>query len=170
MGGISRAGNERLRQLLVSGATAVIRYAKPGSRASAWLLALAGAPAAQARGGGSGQQDGPHRVGHDDDRRGVSGAVPLSRRPSDRLVDARVQDEQQEMTIGRSDDPENPGRGNGLSRPLIVWGWIAEPIWASGHVAASTGRTHDRNRTAVNSPVTPCIQGPFSNRSSLSMG
>ena len=41
LGGISRAGNERLRQLLVVGAMAVIRYAKPGSKtASAWLLAL----------------------------------------------------------------------------------------------------------------------------------
>ncbi len=39
MGGISRAGDERLRQLLVLGATAIIRYAKPG-RASAWLLSL----------------------------------------------------------------------------------------------------------------------------------
>lgn len=48
----------RLRQLLVLGATAIIRYAKPG-RASAWLLSLlesrAGAPAAQAGGGGSGR-------------------------------------------------------------------------------------------------------------------
>jgi hypothetical protein len=35
----THAGNERLRQLLVLGATAVIRHAKPG-RASAWLLAL----------------------------------------------------------------------------------------------------------------------------------
>jgi transposase len=41
LGKISKAGNERLRQLLVLGATAVIRYAKPGSRsASAWLLQL----------------------------------------------------------------------------------------------------------------------------------
>jgi transposase len=41
LGGISRAGNERLRQLLVLGATAVIRFAKPGrSGVSAWLLAL----------------------------------------------------------------------------------------------------------------------------------
>jgi len=41
LGGISRAGNERLRQLLVVGAMAVIRYAKPGSKtASAWLPAL----------------------------------------------------------------------------------------------------------------------------------
>lgn len=39
LGGITRAGNERLRQLLVLGATAVIRHAKPG-RASPWLLAL----------------------------------------------------------------------------------------------------------------------------------
>ena len=41
LGGISRAGNERLRHLLVLGATTVIRFAKPGSKsASAWLLAL----------------------------------------------------------------------------------------------------------------------------------
>jgi transposase len=40
-GAISRAGNERLRQLLVLGATAVIRFAKPGRPAvSPWLLAL----------------------------------------------------------------------------------------------------------------------------------
>jgi transposase len=39
--GISRAGNERLRQLLVLGATAVIRFATPGSPGkSAWLLSL----------------------------------------------------------------------------------------------------------------------------------
>ena len=41
LGGISRAGNERLRQLLVVGAMAVIRHAKPGSKtASPWLLDL----------------------------------------------------------------------------------------------------------------------------------
>jgi transposase len=41
MGGISRAGNERLRQLLVLGATAVIRYATPGRKGvSPWLLSL----------------------------------------------------------------------------------------------------------------------------------
>ena len=41
LGGISRAGNERLRSLLVVGATAVIRHAKHGSKiASAWLLKL----------------------------------------------------------------------------------------------------------------------------------
>jgi transposase len=41
MGGISREGNERLRQLFVLGATAVIRVAKPGSKlATTWLLQL----------------------------------------------------------------------------------------------------------------------------------
>jgi transposase len=42
LGGISRAGHERLRQLLVVGAMAVIRHAaKPGSKnASRWLLSL----------------------------------------------------------------------------------------------------------------------------------
>ncbi len=42
LGGISRAGHERLRQLLVVGATAVIRHAsKPDTRlASPWLRQL----------------------------------------------------------------------------------------------------------------------------------
>jgi transposase len=41
LGHISRQGNERLRQLLVVGAMAVIRFAKPGGKtASAWLLEL----------------------------------------------------------------------------------------------------------------------------------
>lgn len=41
LGRISKAGNERLRQLLVVGATAVIRHAKPeGKSASPWLLKL----------------------------------------------------------------------------------------------------------------------------------
>ena len=39
LGGISRAGNERIRSLLVLGATAVIRHAKPGKTAP-WLLSL----------------------------------------------------------------------------------------------------------------------------------
>jgi transposase len=39
LGGISRQGDEDLRRLLVIGATAVIRAAKPG-RTSPWLLAL----------------------------------------------------------------------------------------------------------------------------------
>jgi transposase len=41
LGGISRAGDERLRQLLVLGATSVIRHAKPGRpTTSVWLLEL----------------------------------------------------------------------------------------------------------------------------------
>ena len=41
MGKISKAGNERLRQLLFVGAMSVIRFAKPGRKsASAWLLQL----------------------------------------------------------------------------------------------------------------------------------
>jgi transposase len=41
LGGISRQGNERLRQLLVLGATSVVRLTKPDyRRANAWLLAL----------------------------------------------------------------------------------------------------------------------------------
>jgi hypothetical protein len=63
-------------------------------------------------------------------------------------VDAGVT-ELSEMTIGRTDDPENPILATaGQPGRVIVWGWIAEPIWASGQPAAPTGRTHGRNRTA----------------------
>ncbi len=72
LGGISREGNERLRQLFVLGG----HRGNPGSQA--WqqtghrlVVAIAGAQAAQARGGGSGQQDGPDRLGHDVARRGL---------------------------------------------------------------------------------------------------
>lgn len=41
LGGITRAGDEHLRRLLVLGATAVVRHTKSG-RGSAWLLALIG--------------------------------------------------------------------------------------------------------------------------------
>ena len=41
LGRISKAGNERLRQLRVVGATAVIRVARPGRPSSStWLLGL----------------------------------------------------------------------------------------------------------------------------------
>jgi transposase len=41
LGGVSRVGDERLRQLLVLEATAVIQYTKPGRPATlAWLLNL----------------------------------------------------------------------------------------------------------------------------------
>ena len=41
LGAISKQGNERLRQLLVLGAMAVIKVAKPGHRyATPWLLRL----------------------------------------------------------------------------------------------------------------------------------
>ena len=41
LGKISKAGNERLRQLLFVGAMSVVRFAKPGSNsASEWLLQL----------------------------------------------------------------------------------------------------------------------------------
>jgi len=41
MGGMSRQGNERLRRLLVQGATSIVKVVKPGHRyASPWLLGL----------------------------------------------------------------------------------------------------------------------------------
>ena len=80
MGGISRAGNERLRVLLVAGATSVINAAmRPGSKQmTEWLRALLATQAAQGRRRGARQQDGPGGMGADDAR----GSVPApGRRP-----------------------------------------------------------------------------------------
>ena len=52
-----------------------------------------------------------------------------------------------EMTIGRTEIQE-PISVPAFRSRKTVWGWIADPIWASGHGAASTGRTHARNRSA----------------------
>jgi hypothetical protein len=38
-----------------------------------------------------------------------------------------------EMTLGRTDDPENPLGAQACQSRRSVWGWIADPIWASGH-------------------------------------
>src|SRR5208282_434975 len=74
-------------------------------------------------------------------------------------VDAGVK-ELNEMTIGRTDDPENPRVATARASRIHVWDWIADPIWASGHGAASTGRTHDRDRPARQiSHLFSCTQG-----------
>src|SRR5262245_34515911 len=64
-----------------------------------------------------------------------------------------------EMTIGRTDDPENPRVATALEA-ASMFDWIADPIWASGHAAAPTGRTHDRNRSArQTSRFSSCTRG-----------
>jgi len=63
-------------------------------------------------------------------------------------VDAGVE-ELSEMTIGRTDDPENPVTRNGRpTRPRHCLGPGRGPHLGQRHAAAPTGRTHDRNRTA----------------------
>jgi transposase len=73
MGEISRAGNERLRALLVTGATSVIKAGhEAGQQADDRLVAVDTlAQAAQSRGCGTCQQDGPGSMGADDSRGGV---------------------------------------------------------------------------------------------------
>jgi hypothetical protein len=51
------------------------------------------------------------------------------------------------MMIGRTDEWQNPLIPMAITGRAVVWMSLAEPIWASGHRAASTGRTHDRIRT-----------------------
>ncbi len=80
LGGISRAGNETLRSLLVMGATAVVAAAirHPDSRCT--RPGCSSCCRASSR-GGAGQQDSPDYLGHDVARRGLS-----ERHPGPRLV------------------------------------------------------------------------------------
>ena len=72
MGGISRAGNERLRRLLVTGDRRDPLRRPAGKQAGHRMAGEAARPqAAQTRRRGAGQQNRPHGVGHDDQRRGI---------------------------------------------------------------------------------------------------
>ena len=51
------------------------------------------------------------------------------------------------MTIGRADKRDMPFIPVASSGRSLVWHSFAEPIWASGHEAALTGRTHERTRS-----------------------
>ena len=72
-GRISRQGDETLRRLLVLGATAVIRHAKPG-HAAPWLLQLLARKPKKLAAVALANQDGPHPLGHAGERRDL----PLS--------------------------------------------------------------------------------------------
>ena len=92
-GRISRQGNEALRKLVVLGATAVIRFARPG-HASPWLLTKsASAQAEEACGNRAGQQDGSDTLGHDGERRGLSAAAS-GLRPAHLVLTWRLQGQQ----------------------------------------------------------------------------
>ena len=159
LGGISRAGDERLRQLLVLGATAVIQHAKPGRPAtSPWLLNLLGRKPRKLAAVALANKIGPQSsVGHDDARGGLPAAA--GRRLTARLP--RVQGLREKMLIGRSDDPHNPCRVAASKVSASVWEWIAEPIWASGlgrnkqagHTTATArGRGKTRLQTTAGRP------------------
>src|SRR3954463_6252577 len=53
------------------------------------------------------------------------------------------------MKLGRTDKQDTPLIPVTFSGRAVVWRLLADPIWASGHAAALTGRTHERFRPAV---------------------
>jgi hypothetical protein len=54
-----------------------------------------------------------------------------------------------ELTIGRTEDPENPSAATAFRGRKLVWDWIADPIWASGHLP----REQAEHMIAVDPPV-----------------
>jgi transposase len=68
LGGITKAGNRYLRQMLVVGAMVVIRHAERNGRPPAVARAIAGTHGDEARRHRARKQDGAHSVGVDDQR------------------------------------------------------------------------------------------------------
>ncbi len=63
------------------------------------------------------------------------------------------------MLIGRTDDPQNPRRV-AASEADSPFGWIAEPIWASGMCRAKqAGHTHATKTRSELANITPCTKG-----------
>ena len=172
LGRISRAGNRRLRTLLVVGASAVIRHVRPGARlASPWLLALlARKPrklaavalankmarivwAMMTRGEAYRR---PTGCGPGGDRRHAG------RRLSRASVPPVQECSRKAMAFGRSERRDTLGAFVARRGRLSVQGPPAQPIRASGQRAAPTGRTHDRNRTARQIPTATALatEGP----------
>ena len=178
LGRISRAGNRRLRTLLVVGASAVIRHVRPGARlASPWLLALlARKPrklaavalankmarivwAMMTRGEAIGGPRGRPR------RRPppCAGGEPPCRPPPEPRVGATGARAQQKGDGFRAIRAAGHlGAFVARRGRLSVQGPPAQPIRASGQRAAPTGRTHDRNRTARQIPTATALatEGP----------
>ena len=72
LGGITKAGNGYLRQMLTVGAMAVIRYAQRNSTRRPWLVQLMGRRPNEGCGYRARQQDRPNGVGADNQRRTLS--------------------------------------------------------------------------------------------------
>jgi transposase len=122
LGGIRREGNERLRQLLVLGAMAVIKAAKPGSRLASrwllqWLLQLLGRKPRKLAAVGARQQDGPHPVGHDAQWR----SLPARARCGlNRSASPRAKGRRQKMAIGRTPRTRHPVASDGARYAAVV--------------------------------------------------
>ena len=111
LGGISRAGNRYLRQMLVVGAMAVIRFAQRHGTKRPWLSA-SGASARQGRGRGAREQKRAHGLGDHEGR-----ALPRTFRGGG--ITGRVARRVKKVGKGIQDlmhKPVDPGSG--------------QPIWA----------------------------------------
>src|SRR3954447_26184117 len=65
-----------------------------------------------------------------------------------------------EMTIGRTDDPENPFRATALEAALLFGAGLRNPSGPADMLPRRQGRTHDRNRPSrQNSHFSSCIRG-----------
>ena len=83
----------------------------------------------------------------------------ISRWPSEPRVDAGMK-ERNEMTIGRTDDPENPFGAPAFEAAHVFGFGSRIPSGPAVMMPRREGRTHDRNRPArQNSHFSSCIRG-----------
>ena len=94
---------------------------------------------AQAGSGGSGQQDGPHLMGHDDERHALP-AHAASRLAVRRRRGAKGP--KQEMATGRTDEQKTPLVAKAFDAASLFGACSAKPIWASGHMYVASKAEH----------------------------
>jgi transposase len=143
LAGITKQGDRYLRQLLVVGALAVVKYAQRNGTRRPWLVQLLARRTIKVANCRSGQQNGPDCLGHHEHWRGLPRAGPAGRvgnyaKPADELGKGNTNVTQ---PAGRTEERENPLGQSASSAWSCPGPVLAEGIMASGH-ARRTNRSN----------------------------
>ena len=127
----------------------------------AMAFGVAGAQGEESRRAGAGQQNGPHRLGDDGERRDLSPSDSSLSPPTPRPgTPGAGEDSNSKMAIGRSEDRDNPRDPLVLRHHHDVWDPVRVPhLGQRSFRPHHTGRTYDRNRPDPSQLQRPCETG-----------
>ena len=158
MGGISRAGNERLRQLLVTGATAVIKVAtRPGNKLAAdWLLKLLQRRPRKLAAVALANKMARGRLGHDDRRRGLPPSAGRRRIRLTSFRDASLRSGTHARSINRREAHDGCRTPGPLPRGTRSWQTGDPHLSSNRTIAGRAQRCDDTIGTLVGLPGRVC--------------